>query len=116
MRLDDEKPEMYAIRRHLDQHPAICQVLNATERHFLAETLAIAALWEVNRRGEASRHVVFDQNGNPHCSWCGRMGCNDGNGPTMSSTHPQYGLFCTCTVPRNDDASQGQSQSAVTPS
>jgi hypothetical protein len=99
--LSDDKVELYAIRDVLDANQTVCDGLNAIERHILADQLAEAVVCAIDRAGQATRRLVFDSEANPHCSWCGGMGCNDGTEPLMSSLHPQYGFMCTCTGPRN---------------
>jgi hypothetical protein len=95
---------LYAIRDRLDNNAAVRSGLTASDRHWLASALEEDVLLVVEQEGQASRRLVFDANGNPQCSWCGRMGCRDGKTPPMPSTHPQYGLFCTCTAPLRDES------------
>jgi hypothetical protein len=73
--------------------------LAAETRDRISESLTQRLMVEFDKDGQAHRWPAHDELGNPHCSYCGAMGFNDGTEKPMRTDHPQYGVFCTCTEP-----------------
>ena len=69
----------------------------------LAEAVAERLLGDFLALAEESATVVLRLDGTgPACSWCNALA-----GPRIPPGHPQYGIFCTCRRPKDEQPGDG---------
>jgi hypothetical protein len=76
--------------------------MRGAEADRLAEAIAERLLGDFLAAAEKSSWVAFTPLGTgPVCTWCGAMA-----GPRIPPGHPQYGIFCTCRRPKDEQPAE----------
>lgn len=77
--------------------------MRAPEADRLAEAVAERLLGDFLAVAEESAWVALTPDGTgPVCTWCGALA-----GPRIPPGHPQYGVFCTCRRPKEEEPGDG---------